>query len=242
MNTNISGIYKIKNTINNNFYIGSALNIRKRWNIHISDLRRGKHHSEHLQNAFNKYGESAFEFSVIEICNKYELILMEQKWIDELNPKYNMCPKAGSPLGTKHGKETRAKIGLYHKGKIISEDQRKKISYAVRGDNNPRANLSNSDVIQIRHLWDSGMSPKDLSLKFDASKSTINAIISGKSWSHLPLCRKPPSNRGSHLSDKDIQEIKRLGSLGRLPQEFIGKMFRIKQAQVSRIIRGESWT
>ena len=34
---------------------------------------------------------------------------MEQKYIDQLKPAYNILKKAGSPLGFKHSKETIAK-------------------------------------------------------------------------------------------------------------------------------------
>jgi hypothetical protein len=43
--TNNSGIYCIKNIINNKLYIGSAKNFRIRFNIHLSQLRKNKHHS-----------------------------------------------------------------------------------------------------------------------------------------------------------------------------------------------------
>ena len=57
-----SGIYKITNKTNGNYYIGSASIICNRWWIHISKLRKNCHSNKYLQNAFNKYGESNFEF------------------------------------------------------------------------------------------------------------------------------------------------------------------------------------
>lgn len=63
---NISGIYAIVNTINNKQYIGSAINIKSRWVDHKKRLRKGNHHCKHLQFAWNKYGESAFSFIVLE--------------------------------------------------------------------------------------------------------------------------------------------------------------------------------
>ena len=66
-----SGIYKILNIINNKIYIGSAVNIDRRWSEHKSLLTNNKHHSKYLQNSFNKYGTENFLFEVVEkfSCN-----------------------------------------------------------------------------------------------------------------------------------------------------------------------------
>lgn len=56
MNDIISGIYEIRNTINGHCYIGSAVNIQKRWNNHKHELLNHKHHSIHLQNDWDRYG------------------------------------------------------------------------------------------------------------------------------------------------------------------------------------------
>jgi hypothetical protein len=53
-----SGIYQIRNKANGHRYVGSSNNIQERWHKHISDLNRNKHHSRHLQNAWNKYGSA----------------------------------------------------------------------------------------------------------------------------------------------------------------------------------------
>lgn len=63
---NISGVYEITNLINNKIYIGSSINIKKRWKDHILLLKNQKHINVHLLNAWNKYGEENFSFSIIE--------------------------------------------------------------------------------------------------------------------------------------------------------------------------------
>lgn len=62
---NKSGIYIITNKINNKFYIGSATNFRKRYNVHNSNFKKNKN-SKYLQRAYNKYGEENFEFQIID--------------------------------------------------------------------------------------------------------------------------------------------------------------------------------
>lgn len=78
-----SGIYMITNTVNQKFYVGSALNIRERAYGHIHHLRTQKHHNPKLQAAWDKYKEDAFVFSVLEIVpDRTNLIACEQKWLD----------------------------------------------------------------------------------------------------------------------------------------------------------------
>lgn len=116
MNT---GIYKITNIINGNFYIGSTatLGFDKRWKSHINLLRINKHKNPHLQYAWNKYGEKQFLFEIIEKCNKADCIIREQHFIDTLHPKYNILKTAGSVLGYRHTTKTKQLIGLSSKGK-----------------------------------------------------------------------------------------------------------------------------
>jgi predicted DNA-binding protein (MmcQ/YjbR family) len=54
---NCCGIYKIQSVIKpERIYIGSAKNIRIRWNIHTSNLKLNRHENKKLQNHYNKYG------------------------------------------------------------------------------------------------------------------------------------------------------------------------------------------
>lgn len=62
-------IYCIKNIINNKIYIGSTKNFKYRTWYHFNQLKNGKHHSLHLQRAYDKYGKSNFSYSIIEECN-----------------------------------------------------------------------------------------------------------------------------------------------------------------------------
>lgn len=114
--TKLAGVYCIRNIINGKVYIGSAAtSFRHRWNCHRSDLRLGKNRSTLLQRAWNKYGESSFEFTILIICEKHECIKHEQFFInkyDSSNPNigYNISPTAGSSLGVKQSEETIKKI------------------------------------------------------------------------------------------------------------------------------------
>lgn len=68
-----TGIYKIQNTVNNKVYIGASIHIEERFRQHLNELRKGTHANRYLQSAFDNYGESSFEFSIVEVCTSEEL-------------------------------------------------------------------------------------------------------------------------------------------------------------------------
>lgn len=132
--SSVAGIYQIKNIVNGHIYIGSTIDFKKRWKAHKQELRTGSHHSIHLQRAWNMYGENAFEFSVLcEVDDTSSLLDVEQAYLDECAPEYNICSKAGSPLGVKHTDETKRKLSEAHKGKQMSEEARAKLSELNKG-------------------------------------------------------------------------------------------------------------
>ena len=111
------GIYLIKNSVNGRCYLGSSINVKARWASHKSGLRRGIHHSQKLQRAWNKYGEESFEFHLIEIVgDDADLASCEQRWLDALGAVaygYNINPIAGSVFinsGRALSSEHRARI------------------------------------------------------------------------------------------------------------------------------------
>lgn len=136
-----SGIYRITCTANGKIYIGSSINLRaRRWD-HFYKLKKGKHKNPILQAAFNKYGESYFEFSVLELCGIDVLLAREQHYIDALLPKFNVCKVAGNTLGHRHGKESRDKISKANAGKLIgrtlSVETKQRMSQSQKGRKKP---------------------------------------------------------------------------------------------------------
>lgn len=61
------GIYRIVNTMNQKLYIGSTKKFSRRAIEHQKMLDNNKHHSIHLQSAYDKYGSDAFNFEIVEI-------------------------------------------------------------------------------------------------------------------------------------------------------------------------------
>jgi hypothetical protein len=77
-----SGVYQIRCKQNGKIYVGSAVDLRRRWDVHRRTLRDRVHHNDHLQHAWNTYGEENFEFEVLQFVNAAELLRAEQEWID----------------------------------------------------------------------------------------------------------------------------------------------------------------
>lgn len=133
MITQQPGIYRIRNTVNDKVYVGSAASLRRRWYEHRSQLKRGAHSNGYLQRAWNRYGEAAFVFEPLFICAKDMLLFYEQRALDTLAPDYNLTPTAGSSLGVKHSAETRARMSAANKGKTISPEHLNALLASRRG-------------------------------------------------------------------------------------------------------------
>ena len=114
----ISGIYRILNLADGKQYVGSSSNVEKRWNKHKLDLCNNKHHSQYLQNSWNKYGADSFVFELLWKCEPEECLYEEQIALNYIKCEYNTLIVAGSSLGIKRSEETRAKIGAANKTKI----------------------------------------------------------------------------------------------------------------------------
>lgn len=106
-----SGIYKITNILTNDFYIGSSCNLQRRKYVHFNRLDKKANHSKILQRAYDKYGKENFTFKIIATCPKEYLLKLEQWFINELKPKYNICKiNPNTTEGYNHTKEDKAKM------------------------------------------------------------------------------------------------------------------------------------
>jgi group I intron endonuclease len=127
-----SGIYIITST-SGKFYVGSAVNLYKRWALHRTHLKKGEHHCKPLQHAYQKYGLEGLAFKVLFICKKEDLLWYEQRTIDTLHPQYNTCLVAGSRLGQKNTESHNLSIGNGHRGRKYGEEARMNMRLAHLG-------------------------------------------------------------------------------------------------------------
>lgn len=86
MANKICGVYKITNTVNGKFYVGSSKDIKNRWSQHKKTLNEGTHGNTHLQRAWKLYGGQNFIFEVIEECLPEMQFEREQYYLNMLNP------------------------------------------------------------------------------------------------------------------------------------------------------------
>lgn len=86
---NISGIYKITNTITGDFYIGSSKDVKHRWSAHKcpSVWKRCSNNPMYLD--MQKYGLDIFSFEILEEVEIASLKEKEQWFIKTLKPTYN---------------------------------------------------------------------------------------------------------------------------------------------------------
>ncbi len=152
-NRNKSGIYRWVNNLTRETYIGSAVNLTKRFNLYFSQKSIEKildRSESHILRALNNYGYSNFKLEILEYCDPTETIIKEQYYFDLLLPEYNILEIAGSSLGFKHSEETKntisnslkgysasdetkLKMSESRKGKTFSEETKLKISEALKG-------------------------------------------------------------------------------------------------------------
>ena len=83
------GIYKITNTITNDFYIGSSKNVKRRWAAHKCTSKWNECPNNPMYIDMRKYGVDKFEFQVIAEVEEGKLKDAEQQFIELLKPTYN---------------------------------------------------------------------------------------------------------------------------------------------------------
>ena len=128
------GIYQIYNIKNGKRYIGSSIDVERRWKAHVAELQGSRHPNEHLQRSWIKYGSKAFELGNLLICIPEDMLIYEQWFLDNWKPEYNMCLVVGSRLGREHTKETKEKLSKAHIGKKHTEETKAKMSKAKQGN------------------------------------------------------------------------------------------------------------
>jgi group I intron endonuclease len=154
----ISGIYKITNTDNGKCYIGSAVNVQRRFCEHRCKLNKKNHCNGYLQASWEKHGETKFKFEIIEeVADKNDLVKREQFYLDSFKSYdgkhgYNLCVAAGSQLGMVRSDQTKAKISASLVGRPVSDKTKTKISVSKRGrvaSDETRAKMSASAMGKV---------------------------------------------------------------------------------------------
>ncbi|MFA5135477.1 MAG: GIY-YIG nuclease family protein [Patescibacteria group bacterium] len=246
----LSGVYKIQNTVNGKQYIGSSVNIRERWQDHERNLRAGTHANARLQHAWNKYGADAFIFSIIELVSptKDALIAREQAWIDLHNTAhrdvgYNISPTAGSSLGTKFSAETCARMSKAQKGKVLTEEHKRKIGAAAKG-----RKASDETKIKIGNGSRGRKHTEECKARIGAASAAwTRGPVSDETRAKQSVTRRAKrlghgaSNGRAKLTEEQVIEIRRLYATREYTNVQIAQLFGVCKSTIGRIVQGKHW-
>lgn len=127
-------VYGIRHKGSGRIYVGITIQrVDKRWAYHRWALRSNRHSNPYFQKAWNKYGETDFEFIVLDECDSQEsLDQSECQFIESFaGQAYNL--KTGGGFGGAPSEESRKRMSAAGKGKPKSEITRQRMSEGNKG-------------------------------------------------------------------------------------------------------------
>jgi group I intron endonuclease len=148
--THTSGVYIIRSISSDRAYIGSSIDIKRRFSEHLSSLRSGCHSNIYLQRHVDKYGAEDLEFLIVEFCN--DLIIREQYWMDRFNPEFNGAIPRASRLGVPLSEEAKRKLSISQRKRLqnpILREKARQITLKYFSDPRNRERLSESTRARI---------------------------------------------------------------------------------------------
>ena len=158
-----TGIYEIVHVASGKRYVGSSIDIPRRWGEHLRQIRGGRHSNAKLTNFFRKYGEEAFEFRVIAECSPEDMLVLEQHEIDR-GAYLNIAPIAGNTLGREVTQETRdnhsrARVRMWEDAKYRSAQIARSSAQAASQWSDPEVRQKMRDGISSakRNGYDNGL-------------------------------------------------------------------------------------
>ena len=182
-------IYAIENLINHKKYIGQTKNPKTRKCSHFSKLRHNKHINQHLQNSWNKDGESNFKFYILLQCEDDEANYLEEKLIEKMGV-YNSDKKVGYYDNSDETNLLRSQshLGLPSGGRKLNNEQI-------------------FDILSILSFVDNAQRP--LSKIYNLSKQPIKSLLERKTYNEItPEFDKLNFNKKLEIFKKAIYKLK----------------------------------
>ena len=187
-------IYKITNTINSKSYIGQTIqNVKERFYQHCATKCSKAVSNMAIHRAIKKYGKSNFTVEVIEEIDSTNLNDRERYWIkyyNSYNNGYNSTK--GGQDGCKPFKDLDVEsiIKEYNTGKslrtlgtIFKVDKQTIKDLLIRHNVELRTTrtyrLSQKDRDKVLEDFASGLSRKEIMIKWNISKSYLSQLING---------------------------------------------------------------
>lgn len=199
----MQGIYAIICLPENRYYIGSSINVKRRWAEHKRELNKEIHRNTALQTDWDCYGDESFNFILLENTDK--LVEREQYYINKYNKNYNIVKDSWNAM---------------REQKNI--DKMLKTKWAKGNNLTFRQKLKESDVIKIINRINDEESDISIAESYGVLRGTIWSIKTGNTWKHLHYLVKPQKsynqrrrdliNKGLELYDEgySIKEISKI--------------------------------
>lgn len=227
------GVYEIRNKINEHKYIGSSINMWNRWLHHRRSLELNKHHSRYFQRAWNKYGETTFEFNKLLVCDRINLRLYEQECMVLYKPIYNKNLTA-TGAGRVVLEETKDKLRRANIGKVYSDEYKHNMSISLKKRILSPAAVENMRVATIKsnrnRIWSEESKQKERIAHqgkvtwlgkhhTEETKQKLRIANWGKKRGEMSPKTKMKismANKGKKQSPEHIEKL-RLTRIGRVP-------------------------
>jgi group I intron endonuclease len=225
-------IYKATNKINGKVYIGQTiktLNYRMDQHYRIAKLKK---YNNYFHNALLKNKKIYFEWEIIDTANSIEdLNKKEIYWIElynSINKKYGYNSKSGGSngilvessrkkqsqkmkgrigfwLGQHHSEETKLKMSIAKRGRILSKEHKEKISQSEMGrifkeetklkiknakkkcigEIGHKTVVNSNQVLLIREMIKNKIPDNEIMKIFNIKRSCFNGIKYNINWKHL---------------------------------------------------------
>ena len=255
------GVYMIKNTVNEKYYVGSSVDIESRWKQHIKCLDNNTHNNKHLQNAWNKYGKDKFEFLILEETSLQDVRDRETYYLKKFNcvdNGYNLIDNANFGLGVSASKEVREKIsaacsgtknGNYGRKRSKEEiqmirDKRWGVDYVCKEAKSNRKTLQ--ELAVSRKIAGEKIRKAKLGTHLsEETKQKLSEYRKGKKWSlemrkHFSETRQGEKNSNCKLTKQQALEVYEKMNDG-VPYKEVCSEYGIGQCQAYKIKRKEHW-
>lgn len=257
----MQGVYKIVNSVNGKIYVGSSVNIEKRFKQHKFELEHNTHNNRHLQGAWNTYGKDNFDFVVVEIVP--DLINLRERecyYIKSLNctdPNigYNMLNDTNIGLGVLASIEIRKKISEACVGERNGNYGRKHTPDEIQ---KIKENRWGKDYVKKPRKKAPRKTPEELKKSYQIvaekargrkvsieTRKKLSDLRKGKKHSAKTLekyreQRKGENNANCKLSKQQVLEIYEKMNRG-VNYKIVCAEYGVGQCQVYKIKRKEHW-
>ena len=188
-----TGIYCIKNKINDYIYIGQSTDTNRRFKDHIRTLRQNTHHNIKLQTSWNKDGETNFEFFIILECSVSVLSFHEKEEVEKIpeHKRYNILKNYDTLIGKnnpfygkRHSSQARNKMSAFAKkrkgNKNPNYGNKNSIEARIKAGHNKETKLTKKQVQKIIEI--KNKTHQEIADMYGISRSVITRIKNGTRW------------------------------------------------------------